>query len=79
MRLGGMKSIFGIIGSLVMAKSPSIAASTLQFRTKVPSGSNMVFTQTSVAIRYSFLIVAQKSGNLPCFRRPAPLILFVTV
>ncbi len=57
MRLGGMKSIFGIIGSLVMAKSPSIAARTLQFRTKVPSGSNMVFTQTSVAIRYSFLLL----------------------
>lgn len=65
MRLGGMKSIFGIIGSLVMAKSPSIAASTLQFQTKVPSGSNMVFTQTSVAIRYSFLLLHKSLVPFP--------------
>lgn len=65
MRLGGMKSIFWIIGNLVMAKSPSIAASTLQFQTKVPSGSTMAFMQTSAAIRYSFLMLHKSLLTFP--------------
>ncbi|MBM3098925.1 DUF3500 domain-containing protein [Gluconobacter cerinus] len=83
-----MKSRFWIIGSLFMTISPSIAASIPQPRTETPSGATMPSRQTETAVvaaqtflatfdsqsrqKIQFPFVAQKSGTLARFRRPAP-------
>ncbi len=65
MRVGGMTSRFWMIGSLFMAKYPSIAASTLQFRKKASAGSTMAFMETSAAIGYSFLMLHKSLVPFP--------------